>query len=351
MTAIGIVRHPIYREHDMGSFHPESPERLQAIEDAINQTTFRTPLVEISPRPALTKELQRVHSLSYIHQISSTSGKNVQLDPDTSTSPKSYEAALMAAGGAIAAVDWVLEEKGKQSLALVRPPGHHAEDDRAMGFCIFNNIAIAAKHAIEDKKTQRILIVDWDLHHGNGTQHTFYSDNRVLYFSTHQYPYYPGTGSLQEIGEGKGEGYTVNVPLDVGNGDTEYANIFRHILTPIALDYKPEIILVSAGFDIHAGDPLGGMNVTDKGFSRLTDILMNIAAKTCGGKIAFTLEGGYNVEGEAKALIEIIHTLEGNIPFNRKEWIARENQDLKKITPTIERIKSIYGAYWPVLNP
>jgi acetoin utilization deacetylase AcuC-like enzyme len=350
MAAIGIVRHPIYREHDMGHYHPESPERLQAIENAINRETFKNPLIEISPRPALTKELQRVHSLSYIHQISSTSGKNVQLDPDTSTSPKSYDAALMAAGGVIEAVDWVLSGKGEQALALVRPPGHHAEDDRAMGFCIFNNIAIAAKHALESKKIKKILIVDWDLHHGNGTQHTFYSDNRVLYFSTHQYPYYPGTGSLQEIGEGKGEGYTVNVPLNIGNGNEEYANIFRHILTPIALDYKPEIILVSAGFDIHEGDPLGGMNVTDTGFARLTDILMDISAKICNNKIVFTLEGGYNVEEEAKALIKIIHTLEGDIPFDRETWIAREDKSLKMAMPTIERVKSIYGTYWPVLN-
>ena len=231
MARIGIVRHPIYREHDMGIYHPESPERLQAIEREINKETFKEPLIEIPPRPALTKELQRVHSLSYIHQISSTSGKNVRLDPDTSTSPKSYDAALMAAGGVIEAVDWVLDKKVDQAFALVRPPGHHAEDDRAMGFCLFNNVAIAAKHALETKKLKRILIVDWDLHHGNGTQHAFYSDSRVLYFSTHQYPYYPGTGSLQEIGEGEGEGYTVNIPLSTGNGDEEFANLFRHVLT------------------------------------------------------------------------------------------------------------------------
>lgn len=350
MAKIGLVRHPIYREHDMGFYHPESPERLLAIEREINQATFREPLIEIPPRPALTKELQRVHSLSYIHQISSTSGRNVRLDPDTSTSPKSYDAALMAAGGVMEAVDRVLEGKVDQAFALVRPPGHHAEDDRAMGFCLFNNIAIAAKHAIEDKKLKRILIVDWDLHHGNGTQHSFYSDSRVLYFSTHQYPYYPGTGSLQEIGEGEGEGYTLNIPLSTGNGDEEYANIFRHILIPVGKAFKPELILVSAGFDIHKGDPLGGMNVTETGFARLAYLLLNLAKETCEGRLVFTLEGGYNVEGEAQAVVKILHTLQGDLPFDPAARKKAEDQALKKILPTIERVKSIYKPYWGVLG-
>ncbi len=347
---IGIVRHPIYREHDMGLYHPESPERLQAIEREIESTSFRYPLIDIPPRPALTKELQRVHSLSYIHQISSTAGKNVRLDPDTSTSPKSYDAALLAAGGVMEAVDKVLEGKVEQAFALVRPPGHHAEDDRAMGFCLFNNIAIAAKHAIEDKKLKRILIVDWDLHHGNGTQHSFYSDSRVLYFSTHQYPYYPGTGSLQEIGEGKGEGYTINVPLSTGNGDEEYANIFRHILIPVGKAFRPELILVSAGFDIHKGDPLGGMNVSDIGFARLAYLIMKLAEETCKGRVVFTLEGGYNVEGEAKAVVEILRTLQGDMPFDPTERERMEDKALKRIQPTIERVKSIYKPYWKTLG-
>ena len=350
MAKIGIVRHPIYREHDMGLYHPESPERLQAIEREINRAKFKDPLIEIPPRPALTKELQRVHSLSYIHQISSTSGKNVRLDPDTSTSPKSYDAALLAAGGVIEAVDKVLEGKVDQAFALVRPPGHHAEDDRAMGFCLFNNVAIGAKHALEDKKLNRILIVDWDLHHGNGTQHSFYSDNRVIYFSTHQYPYYPGTGSLQEIGEGKGEGYTINVPLSTGNGDEEYANIFRHILIPIGRSFRPELILVSAGFDIHKGDPLGGMNVTEIGFARLAYLILKLAEETCRGRVVFSLEGGYNVEGEAKAVVQILHTLQGNLPFDPKEREKAEDQALRRILPTLDRIKSIYKPYWEVLK-
>jgi len=192
--------------------------------------------------------------------------------------------------------------------------------------------------------------VDWDLHHGNGTQHAFYSDARVVYFSTHQYPYYPGTGSLQEIGEGQGEGYTINIPLSTGNGDEEYANLFRHILVPIARSFKPELILVSAGFDIHEGDPLGGMNVTETGFARLAQIMLDLANELCKGHLVFTLEGGYNVEGEAHAVVKIIHTLQGELPFDPQELEKREDEAFKKILPTIERIKSVYKTYWPVLD-
>ena len=213
----GIVKDNRYLQHSAGFAHPESPERLAAIYEMLNNPLMAWKFTEIEPREATHKEIETIHSPSYVEYIAGTAGQHsVYLDPDTATSPETYEIAKLAVGGVCNAIDSVIEGKVDNAFAFVRPPGHHAEKDSAAGFCIFNNIAIGAMHAILKHRLKRILIVDWDLHHGNGTQHSFYSDPRILYFSTHQYPYYPGTGSLQEIGQGKGEGYTINVPLRGG---------------------------------------------------------------------------------------------------------------------------------------
>ncbi|HOJ43758.1 MAG TPA: histone deacetylase, partial [Syntrophorhabdaceae bacterium] len=253
----GIVREDIYMEHVMDFYHPESPERLRRIyamlEDLGSENIERIPA-----RDATHEEIAYVHDKSYIESISATKGKSVRLDPDTSTSPKSYEAAIKAAGGLLSLIDAVMEGKVDNGFALIRPPGHHAERNRAMGFCLFNNIAIGARYLENRHNLKRIVIVDFDLHHGNGTQHSFYRDATVLYFSTHQYPYYPGTGWIDETGEGEGRGYTVNVPFSYGMDDDDYMYAFKEVLVPIIEMYKPEIILVSAGFDAHYDDPLGG---------------------------------------------------------------------------------------------
>jgi acetoin utilization deacetylase AcuC-like enzyme len=298
----GVVADRRYMDHDPGCGHPESPERLAAVYDMLDGADMKNKFFRIEPRKALVEELARIHRHSYIDRVAATAGMMYSaLDIDTIASPGSYDAALLAAGGLMNAVDDVMDGTVRNAFAFVRPPGHHAETAASGGFCIFNNVAVAAAHARERYGLERILIADWDLHHGNGTQRSFYGDPGVLYFSTHQYPFYPGTGSAGELGVGPGEGYTVNVPLQRGQGDAEYLKIFKKILDPLATAYRPELVLVSAGFDICRGDALGGMNVTEEGFVKLTRVFMDIADRCCGGRLVFTLEGGYNISMMARS--------------------------------------------------
>ena len=296
----------------MGAFHVESPKRLTAIYDMID-LDFSFPLENIQPRTADLDEITWTHTLSLINRIKDTSGKNsVSLDPDTSTSALSYDTALLAVGGLLEACRAVMEGKIQNGFALIRPPGHHAEASQSMGFCLFNNVAVAADYLLKNFGLKRILVVDWDLHHGNGTQHSFYNRSDVLYFSTHQFPFYPGTGHWGEIGEGAGKGYTVNVPLYGGNGDSEFLHIFKKILSPIAAEFKPDFILVSAGFDISAADPLGGMNVSASGFGALALELLDLAKNHCQDRILFTLEGGYDLLGLRDGVKQVLLQLSGN---------------------------------------
>ncbi len=309
----GIVRDERYLRHDAGFAHPESPERLAAIYRMLDNAEMAGKFHAIKPRQATREELERIHHPDYITLVAKTAGKShFSLDPDTSTMADSYDTALVAAGGVCRAIDEVISGNVTNAFALVRPPGHHAEADRAAGFCLFNNIAVGARYATGKHGLERVLIVDWDLHHGNGTQHSFYEDADILYFSTHQYPYYPGTGVLGETGKGKGLGYTINVPLRPGAGDGEYLSIFRKILKPVALQFKPDIVLVSAGFDIYNQDPLGAMEVTPRGFACLTRVLLDIADACCGGKLVMVLEGGYNVEGEAASVRTVLLEMHGD---------------------------------------
>jgi acetoin utilization deacetylase AcuC-like enzyme len=282
--------------------------------------------------------------------VAHTEGKAFsRLDPDTGLSARSYEVARLAAGGLLQALDAILtRDPGPGTphsvFAFVRPPGHHAESSRGMGFCIFNNVAIAAEYAKEKFGLKRILIVDWDLHHGNGTQQAFYDDPAVLFFSSHQYPYYPGSGSFDEIGRGKGEGFTVNAPLPTGFGDAEYIHIYSSVLKPIALEFEPELVLVSAGFDPFIRDPLGGMKVTGEGFGALAAIVRDIAQAASNGRVLITLEGGYNSEGLRSGVGSVLRTFLGHRPkgIEKAPEIAADR--------VIERIVGAQKKYWKSLR-
>jgi acetoin utilization deacetylase AcuC-like enzyme len=344
MPTTGIVKDKRYLEHDMGAYHVESPQRLAYIYRELDD--LKGLFEEIPPRQATREEITAVHDPKYVDRIAATAGyPEVHLDADTSTSARSYEVALLAAGGVLAAIDAVINGL-TNAFALVRPPGHHAERDRAMGFCIFNNVAIGAHYALSKHKIERVLIIDWDLHHGNGTQHAFYADDRVLYFSTHQYPFYPGTGQYTEIGEGKGKGYTVNIPLSPGCGDAEYANLFRHILRPICLEYQPQLILVSAGFDIYHQDPLGGMAITEQGFARLADICMEMAQQVCAGRVVMTLEGGYNLEGQARSVREVVRRMAGAGVWDRGAYEEEEARLYPRVQGLVHAMREHLQAFW-----
>jgi acetoin utilization deacetylase AcuC-like enzyme len=351
MNQTGIVKDNRFLDHMMDPGHPESPERLRVIYKMLEEPEMKGFLEEVKPRPATREELEAIHAPAYIDQVAQTSGKPYfRLDMDTSTCAKSYETALLAAGGLLELIRVVMEGKLNNGFALVRPPGHHAERDRAMGFCLFNNVAIGALYAIKKFSLDRILIVDWDVHHGNGTQNSFYEDPRVLYISTHRYGFfYPGTGSAQEVGKGKGLGFTVNVPFSTGAGDAEYGNIFEKLIKPIALEYRPQLVLISAGFDTHYDDPLGGMEVTEKGFARMTQILMEIAEATAQGKLVITLEGGYDVSGQGRSVKAVLKELAQASPLDKKDLLEKEAADYSRIERLIDQLKEIQKRYWKTL--
>ncbi len=342
---VGIVRHEIYLEHMNEDYHPESPERLTHVYRTLDEMG-KDGLAYIPPRPATHEEVALIHEPAYIESVAATKGRAyTRLDPDTATSPKSYEAALMAVGGVLELLDSMEKSRVKSGFALVRPPGHHAERSRAMGFCLFNNIAIGARYVQRKYGLKRILIADFDLHHGNGTQHSFYHDREVLYFSAHQYPHYPGTGGIRETGDGDGRGYTVNVPLSYGMGDDDYEYVFRNILVPVADLYEPEIVLVSAGFDAYYNDPLGGMTVTEQGFAVMTRILLDIAEKHCKGKVACALEGGYDVQGLAGSVKAVILELKGITAISPHREISPSEETLQ----VVEKVKGALKPFWAEL--
>ena len=351
MKRTGIVKDERYIEHVMDPGHPESPERLKAIYRMLEEDGMKGKFMRVKPREATREELGMIHSASYIDLVASTAGKpQYRLDMDTSTCARTYEAALLAAGGFMELIKTVMEGKLDNGFALVRPPGHHAEQDQAMGFCLFNNVAIGAKYAIKSFSLQRILIVDWDVHHGNGTQHSFYEDPQVLFFSIHRYGFfYPGTGAATEVGKGKGEGFNVNIPLTAGCQDSVYATFFESILKPIALEYRPELVLVSAGFDTYYDDPLGGMGVTPAGFSRLTQIVLEIAEATAHGRVAMTLEGGYNISGQCESVKAVLKELAQASPLDKKGLLEKEKADYSRIEPAILQVKEVQRKYWKSL--
>ncbi|MBW1807263.1 MAG: histone deacetylase [Deltaproteobacteria bacterium] len=342
MNRTGIVSDPLYIKHDPGPGHPESPDRLRSVYSLIEQEGLMELIQEVAARPASQEEICRVHAPEYYQQILESEGQSVMLDPDTATSADSYRAAELAAGGTEVLVEQVGQGQLDNGYALVRPPGHHAEHARAMGFCLFNNVAVAAEQAIAFCKMDKVLIVDWDLHHGNGTMHSFYDRPEVLYFSTHQYPYYPGTGAAEDVGTGKGEGKTVNVPLVPGMGDQEFRAIFNQVLAPLVSGFSPDIILVSTGFDTYRRDPLGGMKMTAEGYGALTWDLMQMANQTCAGKLVFVLEGGYHLDGLSRGIAYCIKALLGQY---EPEVFSGEPGRAKAIIEAVQQIQSRFFEF------
>ncbi len=300
----GFVYDDLYLQHKTTPGHPESPQRLSAIIDKLKIDDLYLRLVPIAPRPAPLKWLYANHSAAYVRRVKDSCERGEEFidSPDVPVSTRSYDVALFAAGGVLAAVDAVMRGDVTNAFCAIRPPGHHAVEDRAMGFCLFNNVAIGARYVRQEYKLPKVLIVDWDVHHGNGTQAAFYEDPSVLYFSVHQYPFYPGTGSETEKGRGKGLNYTINVPLPSGSGDKEYLQAFEQRLRPAAVSFAPDFVFISAGFDAHEDDTLGSMKVTTECFGQLSRVVKQIADGCCKGRLVSVLEGGYGLDGLAASV-------------------------------------------------
>ncbi len=334
----GIVLDRRYLNHNMGDFHPESPKRIETIHRIIERK-IAFPFLKIEPRTASEAEIQWIHTRSYLDSIKRTAGKEkVKLDPDTSTGPESYQTALLAAGGILKSIDLIMEGKIKNCFAPVRPPGHHAEATRAMGFCLFNNIAIGAEYLLRKHQLKKILIIDWDIHHGNGTQNAFYQRNDVLYFSIHQSPHYPGTGHWSETGIEKGEGFNFNVPLLTGKTDKDFLYIFKSILEPLTAAFKPEFILVSAGFDIAASDPLGSMDISPLGFGALARELLDLAGLFSQERILFALEGGYDLKALEQGVVQVLLQMNGEV--KKPDIQATATPEIQnELLPVFENLK------------
>ncbi len=351
MRHIDIIYDELCKGHENGSHHPERPERLDAVRHAIE--TFSNPeaLSERQPENAPLQAITRVHDAAYVERFAQTAEQDrAVFDMDTSANQDSYTAALRAAGGALAMTDAAVgagPRAGAVPFALVRPPGHHAEYDHPMGFCFFNNVAIAAAHAVHHHGLSRVAVVDWDVHHGNGTQHLFEADPSVLYLSVHEYPLFPGTGRLEEVGRGDGVGYTVNVPLPAGQYDAQYVRVFRRIFEPIVSSFEPELILISAGFDAHTNDPLANMELSAAGFGVLTQIVMEWADTTSGGNIGFILEGGYNLGALTESIREVMACIiDQELHDEDDAYGAR----LTRADSSIAQARSVQESYWPAIH-
>ncbi|HRX01875.1 MAG TPA: histone deacetylase [Anaerolineae bacterium] len=328
------------RHHQPG--HPENRERLRSTWDLLGRSGALEPLVDVPCTPASDEQLLRVHSRKHLDTVALAAQRGAHLDADTYVGADSEQAARLAAGGLCGVVDAVLNGQARNGFALVRPPGHHATPDRGMGFCLYNNVAVAARAAQAEHDLQRVLIVDFDVHHGNGTQDAFYDDGSVLFFSTHQYPFYPGTGHWRDTGRGAGKGATVNVPFPAGVGDAGYAQAFDEVLWPAARRFDPQVILVSAGYDAHWNDPLANMQLTIPGYATLVTKLLEMADVLCGGRIVFVLEGGYHLEVLSHAVLNTVRQLSGQLtevsdPLGPCPWEERDAGNI------IAQARNIHG--------
>lgn len=340
--ATGYVYDPIYLEHDLRG-HPENQQRLKAILRTLENHGVLSRLTAITATPIARDRLERVHSSSYIDQVRrvAQSGGG-HLDMDTYVRPASYEAALMAAGGLVEATRAVLDGQVANAFALVRPPGHHALRDRGMGFCLFNNVAIAARYALAERGLDRVLIVDFDVHHGNGTQDEFEADPAVMYLSTHQYPHYPGTGYWDETGRGDGAETVVNVPLGGGVGDRGFARIMAEIVVPAAWRFQPQLILVSAGYDAHWDDPLAAMQLSVGGYTAIARALKDLADELCEGRLVFTLEGGYHLEALAYSVLNSFAVLLGDPKWQLVDPLGPSPRSERSVDDILARVKQAH---------
>ena len=343
MKRVGFLDDPVFGEHDAGPGHPERPERLDAVRRGLREGGIQGHLVALPPRPATREELLRVHLAGHIDRLAAADGTSVRLDPDTAMGPRSWAAATRAAGAVVDAVDKVLDGVLDRAFCSVRPPGHHATPRRAMGFCLLNNVALGAAAALA-RGLERVAVIDFDVHHGNGTQETFWRDRRVLYVSSHRSPFYPGTGDLDEVGEGEGRGFTVNLPMPAGLGDGEYRRAYREIVEPIGRAFDPELVLVSAGFDAHRHDPLGGMALSAAGFAELMDVCLVVASGAARGRLVAVLEGGYDLDGIAEASAAVLGRMLGRA-FDAPTAATRSEFDA-----LLEAFRTAHGKYWPAVK-
>lgn len=329
MARVGILWDRVFLSHDTGPGHPETAERLLAIKEALDAFDGTSELVNVAAREATDDELLQVHSESHLARLADSERRDMTFfDADTPASRDSHRVARLAAGGCIELTARVLARELDCGCAFPRPPGHHAERDVAMGFCLLNNVAVAAAWAIRSGGADRVAVVDFDVHHGNGTQHIFYERRDVLYVSSHRYPFYPGTGAAGEIGDGEGMGYTVNVPLPSGCDDDDFLTVYRKIVVPVVEQYAPRLLLVSAGFDIYHSDPLGGMRASAECFGRLATLLRVAAAQRADCRVVFVLEGGYSLEGLRDGTAAILDAL------------SRENTGTSRDQPASSRLES-----------
>jgi len=342
---VGLVYDPVYLKHDTGQ-HIESARRLEATISHLEQTQLKQQLTLIKPGAASTEEISLVHDNQYISHIRNVAQRGGGwLDVDTVISPDSYHAAIYAAGGAIGASHAIMNGEVGSAFALVRPPGHHATSQQAMGFCLFNNVAIAATYALTKYKLDRVIIIDFDVHHGNGTQATFYDNPQVLYVSTHQYPFYPGTGRIEETGNGVGKGTTINIPLPAGCGDAEYLQVFKQIIVPAARRFNPQFIIVSAGYDLHWADEIALMQVSTSGFAQMVRIIKGLASELCSGRLVFSLEGGYHLQALAYSVKATLDVLLGNANIEDPLSQSPHRFQAPDITHLIKAIKEIHSLF------
>ncbi|MEE2635777.1 MAG: histone deacetylase [Acidobacteriota bacterium] len=337
MVLIGSDR---FSDHRPPDGHPEQPARAQVMTE-VARRWVDTGGVLTQPRPATRDELMRVHTAAYVDRIADTHGQMRRLDPDTYTSAESYDLARLAAGATVAAVEATVRD-GVPAMAFVRPPGHHAETERAMGFCLFNSVAVAAA-AARASGIDRVAVIDYDVHHGNGTQWMFYEDATVLYVSLHQYPFYPGTGSVTDVGRGDGLGTTLNVPLAAGASDADYDRAMRELVNPVVAAFAPELILLSAGFDAHSRDPLGGMRVSTEGYAAMTAHVQRLAVECCRGRLAAVTEGGYDLSALDACLTSTLTQLCDGSPAAGEPIEG----DTTRIDPVIPVVREALIDHWP----